>query len=316
MAITYWMASLVGAGFIIIGVLCVCLRYCFLVLLLCGYSCTSQADVKHYVVEGWIESNDYISKLLRLILEASKAPDEVIDLKYNRMYEVQLSHSRRVAEFSKLQGNLVMWTVTNKERESFLRPIRVPIFKGLFGYRALIIRKEDQAKFATIATRQALAEFVAGQGDQWPDAEVLRNNGLPLVTGTQVQNMYKMLAAKRFDYFPRALVELVPEMPSIKQYDLMVVPDLLLEYPNPMYFFVHKSNTELAGRLERGWEIIISNGAFDRLFYSEAKVQAALQQLNSPPHHILHLQTPNLPEKTPLHNARYWLRLPLSDSPP
>lgn len=285
------------------------LRYCLLVLLLCGFSCSSQAEIKHYVVEGWIDDNDYVSKLLRLILEASKAPDEVIDLQYNKLYDLQLSHSRRVAEFAKLQGNLVMWTVTDKERESFLLPVRVPIFKGLFGYRALVIRKEDQAKFAAVKSAKDLALLMAGQGDQWPDTDVLRDNGLPVVTGSQVDKLYKMLAAKRFDYFPRGLVEIEPEQAMIKQYNLMIAPDLLLEYPNPLYFFVNKTNTELAQRLERGWEIIIDNGSFDQLLFSEEKVKIALQQVKPPPRYIMHLKTPGLPEQTPLNNPRYWLHL-------
>lgn len=287
------------------------LRYWLLVLLLCGFSCSGQAEMKRYVVEGWIDDNDYVSKLLRLILEASKAPDEVIDLQYNKLYDLQLSHSRRVAEFAKLQGNLVMWTVTDKDRESFLRPIRVPIFKGLFGYRVLIIRKQDRARFAAIKSEKDLALLMAGQGDQWPDTDVLRDNGLPVVTGSQVDKLYKMLAAKRFDYFPRGLVEIVPEMAMIEQYNLMIAPDLLLEYPNPLYFFVNKSNTDLAQRLERGWEIIIDNGSYDRLLFSEEKVKVALQQIQPPPRYIMHLKTPELPAQTPINNPRYWMRLPV-----
>lgn len=285
------------------------LRHWLLVLLLCGLSCSSQAEIKRYVVEGWIDDNDYVSKLLRLILEASKAPDEVIDLQYNKLYDLQLSHSRRVAEFAKLQGNLVMWTVTDKERESFLRPVRVPIFKGLFGYRVLVIRKEDQARFAAVKSTKELALLMAGQGDQWPDTDVLRGNGLPVVTGSQVDKLYKMLAAKRFDYFPRGLVEIEPEQAMIEQYSLMIAPGLLLEYPNPLYFFVNKSNTELAQRLERGWEIIIDNGSFDKLLFSEEKVKVALQHIKPAPRYIMHLKTPELPALTPLNNPRYWMQL-------
>lgn len=291
------------------------LRY-WLFALLCGFSCATQAESKHYLVEGWINDNDYVSKLLRLILEASKAPDEVIDLQVNKIYDLQLSHSRRVAEFAKLQGNLVMWTVTDKERESFLRPVRVPIFKGMFGYRALVIRREDSAKFAAIKSQKDLSALMAGQGDQWPDTQVLRNNGLPVVTGSQQDKLYKMLAAKRFDYFPRSLVELASEQAVIEQYELMVVPDLLLVYPNPLYFFVNKSNTELAQRLERGWEIIIDNGAYDRLLFSEERVKLALQYIKRPPRFILNLQTPELPELTPVNNPRYWMQAPVGEPLP
>ena len=285
-------------------------RYCFCCLLLCALACTSQAEPKHYVVEGWIDEKDYVPTLLKLILNASKAPDEIIDLKYNKFYDLQLSHSRRVAEFAKLKGNLVMWTITNKEREAFLRPIRVPIFKGMFGYRCLVIRKEDQARFAAIKTQQELMTMVAGQGDQWPDTDVLRVNGFAVDTGTQVENLYKMLAAKRFDYFPRSVIEVEEELPMLASYNLMIAPNVMLEYPNPMYFFVQQTNSELAKRIERGWEIIINNGAFDQLFFNEWKVKAALQRWKTPPQYVFHLRVPELPSKTPLRDSRYWLRIP------
>lgn len=279
---------------------------CIFMLLCSSYSYASQVAVKHYVVEGWVDK-DYITELLRLLLEASKAPDEVIELKYNKLYDLQLSPSRRVAEFSKIKGNVVFWTVTTKEYENFLRPIRVPIFKGMFGYRCLVIRKEDKEKFANVRSQKELAALVAGQGAQWPDTDVLRVNGFPVVTGLQTENLYKMLAAKRFDYFPRSVIEVDAEQEFLDRYNLMVAPDLLLEYPNPMYFFVQKNNTELAKRLEDGWKIIINNGTFDQLFYQHPRVKKAMTHMTPLPRYIAHLKTPELPDETPLKDPRYWL---------
>jgi len=283
------------------------LRYAFFLLLICSsYSYAGQSAPKHYVVEGWID-NSYVPTLLSLILEASKAPDEVIELKYNKLYDLQLSPSRRIAEFAKLKGNMVMWTVTTKDYEAFLQPIRVPIFKGLFGYRGLIIRKEDQVKFAGIKSQKKLASLVAGQGEQWPDTDVLRANNFSVVTGLQTDNLYKMLAAKRFDYFPRALVEIEEEQAMIDKYDLMIAPNLLLEYPNPMYFFVQKNNTELAKRLVRGWNIILNNGTFDQLFFSQPRIKKAMTYISPIPRYIAHLKVPELPKETPLKDFPYWL---------
>jgi len=308
--------ELCDKNLVFLGVTSVLVRFSFLLLLVCSYHC-SAAETKHYVVEARIADNHYITNLLRLILNASKAPDEVIDLKFNKLYDLQLSHSRRLAEFSKLQGNVVMWTVTNKDREAFLRPIRVPIFKGLFGYRCLVIRKADQAKFAAIKTQRDLAMLAAGQGEQWPDTGVLRANGFSVVTGTQTENLYKMLAAKRFDYFPRALVEINSELEFINTYNLMIEPNIMLEYPNPLYFFVQQTNTELAERMERGWKIILANGSFDELFFKQQKVKDALFKWLPHVRYIAHLKTPDLPEDTPLQELRQWFHLSSSyDLPP
>ena len=41
----------------------------------------------------------------------------------------------------------VMWTATDKEKESAILPIRIPLYKGLFGYRILIINRNNLEKF-------------------------------------------------------------------------------------------------------------------------------------------------------------------------
>ncbi|HWV16148.1 MAG TPA: hypothetical protein VN030_12025 [Cellvibrio sp.] len=279
-------------------------RFFFFLLLLCSCSCF--AEQKRYVVEARIAENHYISELLLLILEASKAPDEVIDLRYNRLYDLHLTQTRRIAEFSRQKANAVMWTVTSKEREDFLRAIRVPIYKGLFGYRCLVIRKEDQEKFAQIKTRAQLAKLMAGQGEQWPDTNVLRANDFPVMTGGLVKSLYQMLAAKRFDYFPRGLVEVEPELDLIKKYNLMIEPNLVLQYPNPLYFFVQKDNIELAGRLERGWKIILSNGSFDKLFYRQERVKKALNEVIVHPKYIARMHAPEFPEGSPMDSSQYF----------
>ena len=61
-------------------------------------------------------------------------------------------------------------------------PIRIPLFKGLFGYRVLLIRKQEQARFDQINTQQDLAKFLGGQGTHWPDTLILQANGLRVTT--------------------------------------------------------------------------------------------------------------------------------------
>ena len=41
----------------------------------------------------------------------------------------------------------VVWSVTDKQREQQLLPIRIPIYKGLIGWRLLLIRDDMPARF-------------------------------------------------------------------------------------------------------------------------------------------------------------------------
>lgn len=248
---------------------------------------------------------DYFVRLLRLALEASKAPDEKIELVFAP--EV-LTQARSIAEVQKGRQNSVFWTVTNKEREQNLHPIRVPLFKGLLGYRMLVIRSQDAASFAQVKTLADLGKFSAGQGAQWPDTNILLANQLPVVRGVSRDGLYKMLLGKRFDYFPRGITEIISEGELIPSRGLMIEPRLILHYPSAMYFFVNKANRDLAGRLERGLATLVASGEFDRLFHSLPRVQWAMEQLRQQDHLILELSNPDMPAETPLDDSRYWVK--------
>jgi len=240
---------------------------------------------------------DYFVDLLDLMLNASKESDEVIEFHFG---DRQLSQARWLTAVAQDTGNNVLWVMTNKVREDGLRAIRAPLLRGLMGYRALVIRKGDEARFASIKTKQDLLDLKVGQGMHWPDTDILRANQLQTVEAIEKKNLYKMLAAKRFDYFPRSITELYLEEDFIRSANLVVEPHLLLHYQTELYFFVNKKNTELAGRLEKGWAIIQKNGEFEKFFLAAKRVRLALDILKHE-HTIIELQNPFLsPESAEL----------------
>src|SRR5690606_21875049 len=59
----------------------------------------------------------------------------------------------RVNEEVRIGGRLdLAWIASDKELEETLRPIRIPLFRGLLGYRIFIINKDNQYKFDGIET--------------------------------------------------------------------------------------------------------------------------------------------------------------------
>ncbi|NQZ06540.1 MAG: hypothetical protein HRT35_05190 [Algicola sp.] len=148
--------------------------------------------------------NVYFIKLLQLALDKSKAANEEIRLNGNHGGILQ----GRAVRLLKVSNQLdVLWTVTTIAREQEILPIRIPLLKGLLGYRFFIIRQADKAKFKAVNGLMQLRKLTAGQGHDWPDTEILRANQLKVITSATYLGLFGMLKAKRFDYFPRSINE-------------------------------------------------------------------------------------------------------------
>jgi len=279
----------------------------FLILFCCIIN-AAEAEPRIYFVDVQVDrpgkEGNYYVELLTLILNASKSPEERIEFRFSGD---QLSQARWVAEVVQDKGNNVLWTMNSKDRERNLHMIRVPVLKGLMGYRLLVIRKQDEAKFSNINTKEDLLKLSAGQGMHWPDTDILRANEFRLTEAMAKENLYKMLAAKRFDFFPRGVVEVELEDELIQSQELMVEPHLLLHYPADIFFFVGKTNIELAERMERGWQLIQKNGEFEKFFLDAARVKSALDILKKRKRTIIELENPFLPEETLSETRGYWI---------
>jgi hypothetical protein len=63
--------------------------------------------------------------------------------------------------------------------------------------------------------------------------------------------------------------------------DIAAEKNLLLHYSQPVYFFVHKSNTKLAQRIKKGLEIAQKDGSFDQLFFEVPEFKKAYEEIQS-----------------------------------
>jgi len=245
----------------------------------------------------------YKTELLRLILEKTEAEDGPYRIEY-----VEETVQGRVIEMINTGDMSLIITMTSQEREDRLRPIRIPVFKGLYGYRALIINRADQARFEAIQSVEELKALWAGQGHDWPDLEILQANGFNVVGGSDYHALFDMLAKRRFDYFPRGLHEPWLEVAEHPDLDLIVDRHLIIHYPAPGYIFVAKDNAALAERLERGFRAAIADGSFDAFFrtHPDMTETLALGQLDT--RLIFEVPNPLLSPETPLDQPELWYR--------
>ncbi len=202
----------------------------------------------------------------------------------------------------------VMWTMTTREREERLLPIRIPIYRGLIGWRVLMQRSNAAEQLASVQSLDELKRFSFGQRHDWPDTEILRVNGLKVVTSQHYQGLFQMLAAERFDLFPREVVVAWQEQARAVESGLALSIDkhLLLHYPTAFYFFTSRNRPDLAADIERGLEAMIADGSFQRLF--EQYHGDTLRQANLHNRRIIELHNPDFPPATPFARKELWLQ--------
>lgn len=201
----------------------------------------------------------------------------------------------------------VAWYATTKDLEERLLPIRICIFRGLLGYRVLMIKAGTQHKFDDIKTLEDLKTVSLGQGRFWADTNVLTANGLNVVKVLKYDGIFYMLDGGRFDAFPRGAHEPWAEIKSHPTLALDVEKNLLISYINPFYFFVNKANTKLAKDIERGLRIALEDGSFDQYFFNDPTVKDVVEKGNLKNRTIIHLDNPALPPLTPVNDKSLWI---------
>lgn len=218
---------------------------------------------------------DYFYKLLQLVLQTTEAEDGAFTIAF---YPGPISVERSVEELRQGKSINLIWLATNRKREQDLLPVRVSLIRELNNYRVFLIRSVDQAIFDKIQTADDLRKLSAGLGTQWPDAEIMRSHGFPVTTSISYNSLFPMLAARRFDYFPRGLYEVWNEETMHKPLGLSIEKNLMIYYDAPFYFFVNRQNAALAARLERGLKRAQADGSFDQLLLSIPGFKRGLQE--------------------------------------
>lgn len=167
---------------------------------------------------------------------------------------------------------------TNAERKAQLLPIKIDILRGIVGFRLLVIRAADQERITQMDDISLRKQLMFGLNSQWADLPIMRANGFSVVTSSDYENLFVMLAANRFDAFPRGLNEARRELDERKKNypQLAIEKSKALYFPYPVYFWVNKNNVALAKRIELGLNRSLADGSFRKLFesYHAAEITA------------------------------------------
>ncbi|NVK55950.1 MAG: amino acid ABC transporter substrate-binding protein [Alteromonadaceae bacterium] len=199
----------------------------------------------------------------------------------------------------------ILWAMTDNQREKDLLPIRIPVYKGLIGWRVFLIHQAFSDKFSGIDDVEDLTSLTALQGAEWPDTKILQSNGFNVLTVPEFPEAYSRLGLKQGDYFPRAVSEALGEL-NARSLDPNIVlePSLALHYPAAVYFFVNRSNPIMARLIETGLRRALEDGSFDNLFVAHHR--EALLKVDINQRKVFELVNPLLPKETPTDEPALW----------
>lgn len=219
-----------------------------------------------------------------------------------RPFDSPMTFQRGVAEVESGNGRVnIISRATNLDLEKRLRPIRIPVDKGLLGFRLFLVMPETQARLERVKTLDELRQFTIGQSASWTDVRILQAAGFRLVLADAYTPLFSMLGGRRFDLFARGAIEIESEWRANHE----AVPGMQIEkrfalyYPMPRYFFVPRTaeGERMAERIEDGLRRLRASGEFERRYQTWKKL--VLGDLHLPGRTVFRLPNPELSPEAP-----------------
>jgi hypothetical protein len=214
--------------------------------------------------------------------------------------EMSQTRAARELELGKVD---FIWTGTSADYEQRFRAIRIPVMRGLDGYRICVINPARQPAFSAVKSLADLQQLTIGQDPGWSDVKVLGAAGFSVVTGPY-ESLFDMVDRGRFDCFLRGAHEAPTE--AAKHPGLAVENELLIVYPFTSFFFVNKDNAALAEDLENGLKKAYEDGSFMAYFKNNPAIKAIFEQTHIEQRRRFDIPNPLLTDATRAIPAEYW----------
>ncbi|GAC18010.1 type 2 periplasmic-binding domain-containing protein [Paraglaciecola arctica] len=214
------------------------------------------------------------------------------------------------------KGDLINVSVamTSHEWENKAIPISIPLRRGIFKYRLLLVHKDDLEQYKNITNVEQLKKLPVGLKRGWTTHSILETLDFNIVDVDSYDLIFEMLHNKHFAYTIRGIHEIYEELKLRKRFfnDLVIEPNILLHLPAPSYFFVSPQYPRIAERLEYGLEEMVASGELQQLFAEVFTKYIDILDLKN--RRVIEVGNPLLPEKTPLDRKELWFDFNLVDS--
>jgi len=240
----------------------------------------------------------YFHDLLKLAVKKAKQPATLKQVKIPT-----LPNSRSVGLINSGHYD-IDWISTDSEREEQLRAIKIPLYKGLLGWRIFFIHQEQQPKFSNIDSIKQLQLLTGGLGIDWPDTKIMKDNGFTIYESGHSFSLIDMLDKQRIDYFSRSILEIWREQDQLIGRPIKVESTLALQYESAIYFFVKKDNDLAFNVVSTGLNNAIEDGSFDALFCEYFADDLQKSQLQN--RRVFSVVKPAENSAVPLKNQALW----------
>jgi len=266
---------------------------------------TSPLQVRYYQRTLDAQLSDYESYwigLLKLALKKSGSSYQLTPVGIKG-----IPHARLVSNLLNNGPVNIIFMGTTKEMEDILLPIRIPLFRGLVGYRIMMTSTEYADVFADISSVAEFKKVVIGLGLNWADEAIMKEAGLNVVT-LPYHRLFNALAGGRFHGVSRGAHEIRGEYEILKhsKTNLLIDKHLVLAYRLATFFFVAPDNLALANALTAGLEQAYEDGSFLLYFNQHPAVTNAIALLNDPKRTWLWLDNHHVSKQTLNIPASYW----------
>lgn len=258
------------------------------------------------LLHGNEEVFDYEIGVLRLALEHAPGDHELVivpmeDLPQERLFRLLENGDPRV--------NIFFSGAALDREERFLQ-VDIPITRGLLGHRLFLVRDGWTRTNRLPCDRdQLIAGFSVGSGRGWPDTSIFDAAGFEVVV-ENYQNLWRMLAAGRYDLFNRgiheAFIELEQQRRNGRHFE--VEPNIIVAYRFDYLFYLRRDSPEMHAIVEQGLINAYDNGAFLRHFETHPAIQRALEQAHPESRCLVKIDNPFLSERMKHIPERYWQR--------
>lgn len=234
----------------------------------------------------------YRTALIRLAMQAS---GRKYTLSHCETSNATTSDLRYIALIKSGQACNVFVTSAGSRLTEGLTLIPFPIYLGGGGYRVLLANPSGLRNARSITHIEQLKKYPIGTGLDWVDTDILETNGFALIKGSYL-NLFDMLKVGRFDYLNRSIFEAPSELSHYDtDHQLGLVPDLLLVYPEDLFFYTTPGRNDIRDSLLEGLQKIYRNGALAALIDTHPSTRSARPYLQSRALRVFRITNQNLP---------------------
>jgi hypothetical protein len=207
-----------------------------------------------------------------------------------------LEHGERINLF---------FTGYSREREEQFLQIDIPLTRGLLGHRIFITRQDTSLK--NIESLADLKKLWIGSGIGWPDTEIFKHAGFHVIQASY-ENLWRMLAFKRYDLFNRGINEAYVELEQQRKagYDFAIDPYLSVTYPFDYFIYVNRRSEDLYHILKAGLEQAYKNGQFMEHFINHPTIAHALKISKMAERRTFRIPNPLLSPRAQAIPDQYW----------